>query len=159
MGGDTPLFGPRVVIGVTVYVWCRKWDRCVPWLSSTSCASRVPWVLGALALFLKGRSGPEVKRERPCTGRKTNRMQCGERALHPHLGVGGEAAREPWEESHERQHQVPGQISPSWTPARVPERFATEWLVTTLSAGFIGQLRKCAPSTSVAPITGFRILR
>lgn len=97
VGGGTQLFSPWVVIG-------SDRVRVVQEMGQV-CASAIfhlppmpPGFLGffgALAQFLKGRSGPEVKRERQCTGRKTNRMQWGERTLHPHLGVAGRAAREP----------------------------------------------------------------
>lgn len=75
------------------------------------CASAVchlppvpPGFLGffrALAQFSKGRSGPEVKGKHSALGEKTNECS-GERALHPHLGVGGEGCEGAREESHER---------------------------------------------------------
>lgn len=71
----------------------------------------------------------------------------------------GTAEREPWEEARGSSRRAPGQISPSWTLTRVPDRFVMEWLVITLAANFICQLRKCALSTSMAPITGFRTIQ
>lgn len=75
MGGDTPLFRPRVVIGVTVYVWCRKWDRCVPWLFVICLlclqGSLGSWGTGSVfegEVWARGKKGKTVHREKKPTG-------------------------------------------------------------------------------------------
>lgn len=66
--------------------------------------------------------------------------------------------RVPWERLYPCDHSIPGEINHSRMLSRVPDCFTMDWLVITLAANFISQLRKLVSPTSVTIITGLRSL-